>query len=260
MNRDADLSLRPPLVLLHGVTNSATIWDEVARLLDKDFDLVVPTAAGHRGGPAKPPHLTIGRLVDDVERLLDARGVDRAHVAGNSMGGWMALELARRGRALSVCALSPAGCWTPGAHDETGATRAIRRGRARARLAFPLARVALRSGRARRILLRDAAERADRLTYDQALDFVRDLIGCEGAPDLLGTQEFVAPMPTCPCPITVAWSGQDRIFPPHLNGVTARRLMPDARYVELADVGHIPMIDDPRLCADVIRSSTGIMG
>ena len=113
---------RPPLVLLHGVTNSARIWDDVAPLLADEFDIIAPTAAGHRGGASATRGVTISRLVDDVERLLDAQGLHQAHLAGNSMGGWVAIELARRGRALSVCALSPAGCWTPGAQDEAHAT------------------------------------------------------------------------------------------------------------------------------------------
>ena len=49
--------------------------------------------------------------MDDLERLLDELGLAKAHLAGNSLGGWAALELARRGRALTVCALSPAGAW-----------------------------------------------------------------------------------------------------------------------------------------------------
>lgn len=251
------MTTKPPLVLLHGVTNSARIWDDVVPLLDETFELLVPTAAGHRGGPPDPGGLTIARLVDDVETLLDDHGLHQAHLAGNSMGGWMALELARRGRALSVCALSPAGCWSPGADDETHATGAIRRGRRVAAAALPVAPVALRSGRIRRIALRDAAERADRLTPAQALGVVRDLVGCSAATDLLGTTEQVAPL-TPSCPVTLAWAERDRIFPPAVNGVTAQRLVPDATYLELPAVGHVPMIDDPRLCASVIRQACGV--
>lgn len=243
---------RPPLVLLHGVTNSAHIWDDVAPLLADEFDIIAPTAAGHRGGAPATRGVTISRLVDDVERLLDAQGLHQAHLAGNSMGGWVAIELARRGRALSVCALSPAGCWTPGAHDKTHATDTIRIGRRNARLAMPIAPLALRSALVRRTVLRDAAEHADRLTPDRALEIVRDLAACTAAPDLLHTTEYIAPL-DAPCAITLAWSQRDRIFPPHINGANARRLIPAATYLELDNVGHIPMIDDPTLCAEVIR-------
>lgn len=247
----ADLS--PQLLLLHGVTNSARVWDDVVPLLGADFSLIVPTAAGHRGGPAAVGRATISGLVDDVEALLDERGLASVHIAGNSMGGWMAIELARRGRALSVCALSPAGCWTPGEADETHATSTIRRGRLMARMAGPLAPLVLRSSVLRRRFLRDAAERGDRLTPRQAADMVRDLAGCVVAPDLLGTTERVLPMDPLPCPVTVAWSSEDRIFPPEVNAVSARQLLPGARHLCLDGVGHVPMIDDPDLCARVIR-------
>lgn len=244
-----------PLVLLHGVTNSALIWTDVAAILGDEFDVLTPTAAGHRGGAAPSGPVTISSLVDEVEMLLDDLSLRCAHIAGNSMGGWMAIELARRGRALSVCAFSPAGFWTPGAEDETHATSAIRRNRRLARAAAPLAPLALRSNNLRRRLLRDAAEHGDRISLEQALEITRDLIGCTAAPDLLGTREQIASLDPAPCPITLAWSAADRIFPPSVNGTRAQQLIPQARYVELPGVGHVPMIDDPLLCAETIRSS-----
>lgn len=242
----------PPLVLLHGVTNSARIWDDVVPLLRDDFDLIVPTSTGHRGGSAKRGPLTIASLVDEVEEMLDRRGITQAHVAGNSMGGWIAIELARRGRALSVCAISPAGCWTPGTHDETHATATIRRTRLVTRLTSPIAPLALHSARIRRHALGAAALHGERLTQHQALEIARDLVACTGAPDLLGTSESLAPLDPLPCPMTLAWAAEDRIFPPAVNGARARELFPEAAYLELAAVGHVPMIDDPHLCADTI--------
>ena len=248
----------PPLVLLHGITNSARIWAAVTPLLADHYDLLVPTAAGHRGGPRKPRNLSVAHLVDDVERLLDARGIERAHVAGNSLGGWMALELAHRDRALSVCAFSPAGCWTPGTRDETRATNIIRDGRRSARGGSAVAPLALRSRRLRRSMLRAGAEHADRLSPRQAVEIVRDLVECDAADDLLGTNESLSPMLGVGCPITLAWSQYDRVFPPRVNGVTARQLFPQARFIELPGVGNIPMIDDTALCAETIRAATGI--
>lgn len=204
---------RPPLVLFHGVSNSARIWKDVVPLLHDDYELIVPTSAGHRGGAAQQGALSIARLVDEAEGVLDSRGLNAAHLAGNSMGGWIALELAGRGRALSVCALSPAGCWTPGATDETHATSTIRRARRLAQIATPLAPLALRSASIRRRSLRDAAVHGDRLTPDQALEIARDLVGCTAAPDLLGTSECLAPLHPLPCPVTLAWAAEDKIFP-----------------------------------------------
>jgi len=245
---------RPPLLLLHGVTNSAAIWAQVVSGLRAEFDLVVPTLRGHRGGQAQVGRATIAALVDDVEALLDDAGLERTHIAGNSMGGWIAIELARRQRALSVCALSPAGCWTPGAADETHATTTIRRSRALARALGPALPLAMRSARLRRAAFRDGAEHGDRLSATQAVEIARDLAGCAAAPDLLGTTERLEALDPAPCPITVAWSSRDRIFPPGVNAVTARRLLPSADHIELNDVGHVPMIDDPELCVRTIRA------
>ena len=102
------------LVLLHGITMSGeSAWREMVPLLADHHQVFVPNALGHRGGPSvqlRP--VTMSDVVDAAERYLDEHGLDRPHLAGNSMGGYMAIELARRGRAATVCALSPAGLWS----------------------------------------------------------------------------------------------------------------------------------------------------
>ena len=113
---------------------SAGVWTDVIPLLTDHHEVMAPTAIGHRGGPPLAGKATIAALTDEAERALDARGIDRVHVAGNSMGGWTAIELARRGRALTVCAFSPAGAWTVGASDELRASHMVRRTRRRVEL------------------------------------------------------------------------------------------------------------------------------
>jgi pimeloyl-ACP methyl ester carboxylesterase len=247
--------MKPVLLLLHGVTMSAAAWSDVAPLLSDHFELLVPTAAGHRGGPRFTGQASIRALTDATEALLDHHGHRRVHIAGNSMGGWMAIELARRGRARSVCAFSPAVFWTPGSPDETRATRTIRRLGRLSRATRPLAPVVFRSAAVRRIGMRDIATHAGRLTPGQAVESLRDLIGCDVADDLLGTSESVAPLDPLPCPITLAWAEHDRIFPVRVNGATAQKRLPQADFVILPGVGHCPMIDDPALCARTIIQS-----
>lgn len=99
-------------VLLHGVACSGRIWQDVVPLVSAHHDVHALTLLGHHGGPAiqrHPPQ--VSDVVDAAERDLDDLGIDRPHLAGNSLGGWIAIELARRGRAASVCAFSPAGFW-----------------------------------------------------------------------------------------------------------------------------------------------------
>src|SRR5581483_8960211 len=116
-----------PLMLLHDVTGSAEMWRRVIPLLSPHHDVIAPTALGHRGGavPSTRP-TTIQHVVDDTERLIDRLGFGRVHLAGNSLGGWVALELARRGRALSVCALSPAGAWGASGQDREESRKKLR--------------------------------------------------------------------------------------------------------------------------------------
>jgi pimeloyl-ACP methyl ester carboxylesterase len=252
------MTTREPLLLLHGLMMSAGVWADVVPLLTDGHD-VAHTAAGHRGGSRLDGTATVAVLTDEVERMLDARKLGRVHVVGNSMGGWMAIELARRGRARTVCAFSPAGFWTPGARDEIRASHMVRRTRRRVRLAWPAAPVLLRSRRLRRLAMRDVAEHGERLTHAQALDAARDTVECPVALDLLTPTESVAPLDPLPCPITLAWSGSDRILPPHVHGATARKRLPAAAYLTLAGVGHVPMIDDPRTCAETILACTGAL-
>ncbi|MFD3426348.1 alpha/beta fold hydrolase [Nocardia fluminea] len=246
------------LVLFHGVTMSAAAWDGVVPHLTDHHDVLAPTALGHRGGPAALDRpVKVRDIVDAAERMLDERGIAKAHLAGNSLGGWMAIELALRGRALSVCALSPAGFWDGGGHGQTEAVTKLRRMVALVQLTRPIQPLALRSAVIRRLSMRDIACRADRLTPAQALAATTDLLGCAVTDDVLGTEEQIASVPELPCPITLAWSEKDAILPPSVNGRIAQERFPQARFEILRGVGHVPMIDDPQLVAATILATTG---
>jgi pimeloyl-ACP methyl ester carboxylesterase len=82
-----------------------------------------------------------------------------------------------------------------------------------------------------------------------------DLVGCDAADDLLDTTESLQPLDPLPCPITVAWSSNDRILPAAPFVATARQRLPQARFIVLPNVGHVPMIDDPAMCAQTIVDS-----
>ncbi|WP_405164247.1 alpha/beta hydrolase [Nocardia sp. NBC_01499] len=254
------ISDRPPLVLLHGIAMSAKAWENVTPLLVAHHEVVTLTALGHRGGaPVTRRPAQISDLVDDMERALDDLGLERAHLAGNSLGGWIAIELARRGRADSVCALSPAGFWDAGGTGQTTGVVKLRRTFALTRLTRRIQPLAMRSRLVRWLGMRDVARRADRLTPAQALDAARDLLGCTVIDDLLGNHEQIAPLTELPCPITLAWSANDAILPVDVNGRVARARIPKARFEILPGVGHVPMIDDPALVAATILASAGAL-
>ena len=119
-------------------------------------------------------------MVDATEHYLDQRGLDRPHVVGNSMGGYIAIELARRGRAATVCALSPAGFWSAGDGLQTEAFKAIDKNRASGRRFRPFAPLLLKSATVRRIGMRDVACHGDRLSAARIVEIADDGIACHG--------------------------------------------------------------------------------
>jgi pimeloyl-ACP methyl ester carboxylesterase len=246
-----------PLVLLHGVTNGERVWHPVVPLLSDHHDVIVPVALAHKGGRrvTKRPvdHVDV---VDDAERTLDELGLDAPHLAGNSMGGWVALDLARRGRAKTVCALSPAGLWD----SEESRTRVLRflvrnvRDTRRARRILPLLS---RSNGFRRWALRKGVAYGERVSRADFIALVDEALGGECVEDIALLTAELEPLDPPPCPIAIAWAEHDRVFPigPYLS--RAREVVPGARFTVLEDVGHVPMLDNPRLVAETILEVTG---
>src|SRR3712207_3056276 len=104
-----------PLLLLHGIGSHGAVWDPVVPHLAREREVLALDLPGFGGSAPLPDARShpARELAQAVAAFLDRRDLERAHLAGNSLGGWVALELARLGRARSVTALSPAGFWTP---------------------------------------------------------------------------------------------------------------------------------------------------
>ena len=125
-------------------------------------------------------------MIDDAERQLDELGIEKAHLAGNSMGGWVALELARRGRALSVCALSPAGLWDESWDtNSTGSSSSCSKRVRDANRGRRIAPLLSRSRRFRRWALRNACRARRPVTRADFLDAGEDTLACTIAEELI---------------------------------------------------------------------------
>jgi len=250
----------PPLVLIHGGGATWHAWDRVMPMLEAEHAVFAPTLAGHAGGAAiaAGSTVTVHSLASDVERQLDEAGIDRAHIAGNSLGGWIALELARRGRARSVVALSPGGAWSKPS-DMARALWSLRISyRMLGLLAGRIDWLIVRP-RGRRMLLRQMMEHGERMTPTEVRDGLRATLECPGLLPLLGTvmSGQLDPLPDPPgCPIRIAWGERDRLIPLERFAQPILQRVPRAELVVLPGVGHVPMGDDPQLVVRTILEVT----
>src|SRR5580658_8314122 len=103
-----------PLVCVHGFTDTWRTWELVLPALERDRDVLAVTLAGHAGGPPLERPVSDAALADALERAMDEAGLQSAHIVGNSLGGYVALQLAARGRARSLVLMAPAGGWAEG--------------------------------------------------------------------------------------------------------------------------------------------------
>jgi pimeloyl-ACP methyl ester carboxylesterase len=250
------------MVLLHGLTVSWRIWRPVLGALEAEHDVFAMTLPGHRGGPVLAPDATVSitALADAVETTLDAAGIGAAHLVGNSLGGWIALELGRRGRARSVVALSPAGGWNS-ARDLRRVIRLLSVGQATMRRHERLRlQTLLRRPRLRRVALRSIMERGDHLPAHEIAGLIEDSVGCAAFDGFMRWIRGARPIDqwrgTDGPPVRIAWAQHDRVIPFRRYGRLFLQAVPDAEQVTLHGVGHVPMFDDPGLVAQTILDVT----
>jgi pimeloyl-ACP methyl ester carboxylesterase len=250
-----------PLVLLHGFTVSWRAWIPVLPALEKAHEVYAPTLAGHHGAAAladREP--TVEALTDVIESQMDALDMPTAHVVGNSLGGWVALELARRGRARSVVGLSPAGAARTPA-DLRRLHRIVRLYHRTATKVGPRTQAVLRRPGLRRPLMRLGFEHGERFPAAEIPGLFEDIAGCTvfetlgAAIEKEGTIE-PAGLAEISCPIRIAWAEHDRVIPFARYGQPLLDLMPQAECVVLPGVGHGCMADDPELIVRTILEVT----
>lgn len=246
-----------PLVLLHGAAGSWRIWKPVLPLLERSHELFVPTLPGHRGGDPLPAGAgSVSDIADMVAERLDAAGVGAAHLVGNSLGGAVALELARRGRGLSVVAIAPFGGWRTSADRELLILKVRSAGLV---AGSALGARLLRRPRVRKILLRSVMERGDRIPIEAVAEMLADLDACTALSEVItavrrdGKSAQFALMDH---PVRIAWPQHDRTLPFRRYGAPLLERLPRAELVWLTGCGHVPMYDDPTLVARSILDVT----
>jgi pimeloyl-ACP methyl ester carboxylesterase len=254
--------VKEPVLLIHGFTGYAGTWDRVIPLLEPHHEVIAPTLVGHHGGPPVPEGMTnpIATMADGLEEVLDAAGHAKAHVVGNSLGGWLAFEMAARGRALSVVALSPAMGWET--DQPPAATRAIfvRANRAAPYIPKIAKLLSTRPG-LRRLALRDAVAHGERMTPRESYDFLMAGADCAMFQPFLdfvegGDYRSVWPQ-DLGVPTRIGWATEDRVLPSKTCCGWYRNAFPNAEWVDVPGCGHLAQHDDPELVAQTILDVTG---
>ncbi len=250
-----------PLVLLHGFTDTWRGWTPVLPALSARHQVYAWSLPGHLGGEPwdRSVPVSITAVVDAAERQLDDIGLDRAHLAGNSLGGWLALELAARGRALSVVGVCPAGGWVPGGREERRVARYFRRNQLLLRYFGPLLPWVARHATLRRIALRDLVADGRKVPPAGALTLFEGARGCAIVDEVVGlggTGESFGDLGPIDCPVRILYGSKDRLLRwPHCFE-RMRAMLPDADWVCLNGLGHLPMWDSADAVATAILEHT----
>jgi pimeloyl-ACP methyl ester carboxylesterase len=247
-----------PLVLLHGVGDHWQTWSPVIPRLAERFEVFAVDSPGFGRSAPLPVGVepTIDSYVAAFASWFEQQGIDAPFVAGNSMGGGIALELARRGHARGVCAISPVGFWnTRELHFSQRSLALI----AQIPVAVRPAVLALAGTAAgRTALMAQVFARPWRIPAEAARSTLLDAWAAPAFSAALAAFEhyrFVAAEELASLPVTVAWGSRDHLLLFARQAPRARALMPWARHVTLPGLGHVPFFDDPGMVAELLTRS-----
>lgn len=241
-----------PLLLLHGLGGAKEIWDPVIERLAAERDAIAVDMPGFGGSPPLPASIepSAVNLALAIQGFCEEQGLERPHVAGNSLGGWVALEMGRIGSAASVAAISPAGLWRhplgPRRFDPHRWARLLR----------PAVSAALRTRRGRASMLGTSMAKPERIPADLGYKLVLgwiDAPGYEGANRAMRSHTF-DPSGYPEIPVTLAWGALDRLVGPP----RPERRPAGARFVVLDGVGHTPTWDNPELVAATLLEGSSL--
>ena len=247
-----------PYVLIHGIGSRAEVWSPVLDALAERFAVVAVDLPGFGRSPAQVQRPTIERQTDAFAQWLREERLEGCHVGGNSMGGAIALELARRRAVRSAIAIAPAGFWT---------------GRERRWCQDSLARAKAQLGPLRPLIPAIAATPFGRAVFGwqlygrpwavpagELVDGTDGLLGAEAFDDALALFDdytFHDAEQLDGVPVMVVWGARDRLLLARRQAARARRVLPGARHEWIEGAGHLPMWDDPEATAALLIAGAG---
>ncbi|RJO77241.1 alpha/beta fold hydrolase [Nocardia panacis] len=241
-----------PLVLVHGIGSHWQVWEPLFATLTASFEVIALDLPGF-GASTPLEHTTVDALTDSVAEFLATQGIEHPHVAGNSMGGLIALNLGARGLTRSVTAFSPIGFWDrPGRiWCQQSLGRSVRLARA-LRPALP---TLFGNAAGRTALLGLVFGKPWAITPQIALATAHGAIDAPGFAEGLASFDSARLSETSALtkiPVTIAWGSRDILLTYVTQSRRARTMLPSARHLTLHGSGHTPFYDDPAACSAVL--------
>jgi pimeloyl-ACP methyl ester carboxylesterase len=255
-----ELGEGPPMLFVHGLSGSWPNWLEQLPIFAADRRVLAIDLPGFGSSPMPDREITISGYARLLDRLLGELGIDAAAVVGNSMGGFIAAELAIAypQRVERLVLVSAAGIST---YDEPRVHRAIPSlMRTERILAATGAWVASKSDAvARRPRLREAAlnvvlRHPSRIPAALAAEQIRGA----GKPGFLPAlqaileYDFRDRLPEIACPTLIVWGDSDRLVNVR-DADTFAELIPNSRKVIFEDTGHMAMLERPAAFNALLR-------
>jgi pimeloyl-ACP methyl ester carboxylesterase len=249
---------RSPMVLLHGVTDTPRTWDLVRDALAEQHEVFAPTLLGHAGGPEYTGDPSPEAIADQVERDMDAAGLETAHLVGNSLGGGIALLLAARGRADTVVALAPAGGWDLDGDEQRHVRSFFHMAQSLVKGAAPHADAIASTPEGRARALAFMTVNHAHVPADLVAHQIRSAAECPIVLPLvdLTVERGYGDLGPIDAPVRIVWGTEDKVLPYPVAASRFRDELPEADWVVLEDIGHLPQLDDPELCARLILEWT----
>jgi pimeloyl-ACP methyl ester carboxylesterase len=252
--------LTAPLVLLHGFMDTARTWELVLPALERSHTVLAPNLSGHAGGPRFEPERGIAGVLDTIEAVMDEAGFGTAHVAGNSFGGYLALQLAARGRARSVVALAPAGGWAEGDDSYKETLRFFPELQQQVKQVAPHVDRYLQTPEGKRRATLFTTVNYEHIPAELLAHQTRAVADCEGTVPMTEyamREGYDLDAEKIACPVRMVWGTEDKLLPWPTAAVRYREdWLPNADYVVLDDVGHSPQLDVPLETAQLILGFT----
>lgn len=241
-----------PLVLVHGVGSRWQVWEPVIDRLAQSFEVYAVDLPGF-GESAPLPHTTVDTLTDALAAFLTENGLETPHLAGNSMGGLIVLNLAARGLARSVTAFSPIGFWATA--GRVWCQQSLGQSATLGRLLRPALPAILGTPAGRTAFLSLVFGKAWAVSGDVALATALGAIESLGFAPALASFDHARLQDSgrlARIPVTIAWGNRDVLLTYGTQSRRARVRLPEARHLTLPGSGHTPFYDDPERCAQVI--------